>query len=130
MGLTEGMAMSIASLTDARRACGIMTAFASGDADRPGRNRIAHLRRHVLAANRFVCALIRPSERAERGRPARFAGGSMKVLVSWLVVIVLALYVASDARAQTEITLLSPNPIEAVINKLAADFEAKTGTHV
>ena len=26
--------------------------------------------------------------------------------------------------------MLSPNPIEAVINKLAADFEAKTGTHV
>jgi len=37
---------------------------------------------------------------------------------------------APGARAQAEITLLSPNPIEAVINKLAADFEAKTGTHV
>ena len=54
----------------------------------------------------------------------------MKSLVSSLVLIGLTLHVASDARAQTEITLLSPNPIEAVINKLAADFEAKTGTHV
>jgi len=54
----------------------------------------------------------------------------MKHLVSLLVLIALTLRVASDARAQTEITLLSPNPIEAVINKLAADFEAKTGTHV
>ena len=34
-------------------------------------------------------------------------------------------------RAQTtEIALLSPNPIEATINKLTADFEAKTGIHV
>jgi molybdate transport system substrate-binding protein len=32
--------------------------------------------------------------------------------------------------AQTEITLLSPNPIEMTINKLIADYEAKTGTHV
>jgi len=54
----------------------------------------------------------------------------MKHLVSLLAVIGLTLHVASDARAQTEITLLSPNPIEAVINKLAADFEAKTATHV
>ena len=32
--------------------------------------------------------------------------------------------------AQTEITLLSPNPIEDAVNTLVADFEAKTGTHV
>jgi len=54
----------------------------------------------------------------------------MKYLVSSLVLVGLALHVVSDARAQTEITLLSPNPIEAVINTLAADFQAKTGTHV
>ena len=34
------------------------------------------------------------------------------------------------ARANKEIALLSPNPIEATINKLTADFEAKTGIHV
>src|SRR5438045_9707308 len=54
----------------------------------------------------------------------------MKYLVLLLVLIGLTLHVASDARAQTGVALLSPNPIEAVINKLAADFEAKTGTHV
>ena len=54
----------------------------------------------------------------------------MKYLVSLLVLIGLTLQVASDARAQTEITLLSPNPIEATINTLTADFEAKTGIHV
>ena len=54
----------------------------------------------------------------------------MKYLVSWLVMIGLTVYVAPDARAQREITLLSPNPIETTINKLAADFEAKTGIHV
>ena len=54
----------------------------------------------------------------------------MKYFVWLLVPIALMLYVAADARAQSEITLLSPNPIEEVVNKLAADFEAKTGTHV
>ena len=42
----------------------------------------------------------------------------------------LTLCGVSVAQGQTEITLLSPNPIEATINKLVADFEAKTGTHV
>ncbi len=54
----------------------------------------------------------------------------MKCLGWWLVTIALTLLFACDARAQTDITLLSPNPIEAVINTLTADFEAKTGTHV
>jgi molybdate transport system substrate-binding protein len=54
----------------------------------------------------------------------------MKYLFSWLVVLGLILGIASNARAQTEITLLSPNPIQATINKLIAQFEAKTGIHV
>ena len=54
----------------------------------------------------------------------------MKYLASGAVVIALALGIASNARSQSEITLLSPNPIEATIDKLVADFEAKTGTHV
>ena len=54
----------------------------------------------------------------------------MKYLVSWAVVVALAVGVPSSARAQSEITLLSPNPIEATIDKLVANFEAKTGIHV
>ena len=54
----------------------------------------------------------------------------MKYLMSWAVVVVLALGIPSGARAQSEITLLSPNPIETTINKLVAEFEAKTGNHV
>jgi molybdate transport system substrate-binding protein len=55
----------------------------------------------------------------------------MKYLVSSLVLMGLMLQVVSAAPAQTtEITLLSPNPIEATINKLTADFEANTGIHV
>ena len=55
----------------------------------------------------------------------------MKYLLSSLVLMSLMLPVVSAARAQTkEITLLSPNPIDATVNKLAADFEAKTGIHV
>jgi molybdate transport system substrate-binding protein len=54
----------------------------------------------------------------------------MKHLISLFAVLALMLHVGSDGQAQSEITLLSPNPIEATINKLTADFEAKTGTHV
>jgi len=50
--------------------------------------------------------------------------------MSAAVVVALALGIPRETRAQSEITLLSPNPIEATINKLVADFEAKTGTHV
>jgi molybdate transport system substrate-binding protein len=39
-------------------------------------------------------------------------------------------FASASVRAQTEITLLSPNPIQETINKLTADFEKKTGTHV
>jgi len=60
-----------------------------------------------------------------------FGGATMKHFVSSLVLMSLMLPVVSAARAQTkEITLLSPNPIDATINKLAADFETKTGIHV
>ena len=54
----------------------------------------------------------------------------MKSLVSTIAITALALGLPSIGRAQGEITLLSPNPIETTINKLVADFEAKTGTHV
>ncbi|HEY3158943.1 MAG TPA: substrate-binding domain-containing protein [Vicinamibacterales bacterium] len=54
----------------------------------------------------------------------------MRYRVALLVAAALALRVASTTWAQTEITLLSPNPIEMTINKLVADYEAKTGTHV
>src|SRR5258708_39025241 len=42
----------------------------------------------------------------------------------------LALAIPSRTRAQSEITLLSPDPIKATINKLVEDVEAKTGTGV
>jgi molybdate transport system substrate-binding protein len=42
----------------------------------------------------------------------------------------LLLGMACSTFAQTEITLLSPNPIETTINTLVANFEKKTGTHV
>ena len=54
----------------------------------------------------------------------------MKHLVSGIVAVALALGVPSTVRSQSEITLLAPNPIEPTINKLVADFQAKTGTHV
>jgi len=53
----------------------------------------------------------------------------MKSIFS-VVAIVMALAVSSGARAQSEITLLSPNPIKETVDKLVADFQAKTGTRV
>jgi molybdate transport system substrate-binding protein len=50
--------------------------------------------------------------------------------LSIAVMVVLALGISSSACAQTEITLLSPDPIKATIEKLVSDFEAKTGTQV
>src|SRR6266852_2311477 len=44
--------------------------------------------------------------------------------------VVLAVGMASSAAAQSEITLLSPDPIKATIEKLVGDFQAKTGTQV
>ena len=54
----------------------------------------------------------------------------MKHYISGMVVGALILGISSNALAQGEITLLSPNPIERTIDKLVADFEAKTGIHV
>jgi molybdate transport system substrate-binding protein len=55
---------------------------------------------------------------------------SMRTALSSLIVIALALGLSSSARAQGEVALLSPNPIQKTIDKLVADFEAKTGTKV
>lgn len=54
----------------------------------------------------------------------------MRSRVVLFAVVALLVTAAGALSAQTEITLLSPNPIEATINSLVADFEAKTGTHV
>src|SRR5436309_7644028 len=55
---------------------------------------------------------------------------NMKYLIAVTTVVALAMGFSFPTYAQSEITLLSPNPIEETINKLVADFEAKTGTHV
>lgn len=54
----------------------------------------------------------------------------MKHRLSLVIMVVLALGISSTLCAQSEITLLSPDPIKATIEKLVSDFEAKTGTQV
>ena len=54
----------------------------------------------------------------------------MKNPLSSVLVVALALCVSPSADAQTQITLLSPDPIKATIEKLVEGFEAKTGTQV
>jgi molybdate transport system substrate-binding protein len=56
--------------------------------------------------------------------------GTVKSIISLVALVTLALSVSAGARAQSEITLLSPNPIKETVDKLVADFQAKTGTAV
>jgi molybdate transport system substrate-binding protein len=55
---------------------------------------------------------------------------TLKSPLSILFVAALALAFSPGVGAQSEITLLSPDPIKATIEKLVGDFEAKTGTQV
>ena len=54
----------------------------------------------------------------------------MKSRVALCVAVGLMAALTCSTTAQTEINLLSPNPIQETINKLVANYEAKTGTHV
>ena len=54
----------------------------------------------------------------------------MKSPLSLIVVAALALSILPQARAQSELTLLSPDPIKATIDKLIEGFETKTGIQV
>jgi molybdate transport system substrate-binding protein len=54
----------------------------------------------------------------------------MKTRLALLVAAAVLLGVVCRTSAQTEIALLSPNPIEETINKVVADFQAKTGNRV
>jgi molybdate transport system substrate-binding protein len=54
----------------------------------------------------------------------------MKHRFALTAALVLMVWGAVRPYAQSEIALLAPNPIEMTINKLVADYEAKTGTHV
>jgi molybdate transport system substrate-binding protein len=55
---------------------------------------------------------------------------AMKSSVAFVVAAGMMLGSGCRAFAQSEITLLSPNPIETTINTLVANYEKKTGTHV
>ena len=54
----------------------------------------------------------------------------MKSIFSLVALVTLALGISAGARAKSEIKLLSPNPIKETVDKLVADFQAKTGTRV
>ena len=54
----------------------------------------------------------------------------MKSILSLVALIAVVLGISEGARAQSEITLLSPNPIRETIDKIVSDFQAKTGTKV
>lgn len=54
----------------------------------------------------------------------------MKSLLSFLFVAALTLASPCNTGAQSEVTLLSPDPIKATIDKLVEGFQAKTGYQV
>jgi len=55
---------------------------------------------------------------------------AMKHAVSWIAVIAFALGISSSARAQTRITLLSPDPLKREVDMIVQSFEKKTGYKV
>jgi len=54
----------------------------------------------------------------------------VKHFVSWIAVVAFALGSSSGARAQTRITLLSPDPLKREVDKIVQNFEMKTGIKV
>jgi molybdate transport system substrate-binding protein len=56
--------------------------------------------------------------------------GAMKLPAALLGAVTLVVGLVCVTHAQTEIGLLSPNPIQTTINALVADFQMKTGIHV
>ncbi len=51
-------------------------------------------------------------------------------LITALAAAMIALGFSGSAYAQNQIDLLSPNPIKETVDRLVANFQAKTGTHV
>ena len=54
----------------------------------------------------------------------------MKYLFSFVTIVALLLGISSGARAQTEVTLLVPNPFRGSLDKLVPGFESKIGYKV
>jgi molybdate transport system substrate-binding protein len=54
----------------------------------------------------------------------------VKHLLSWITVVALVLGISSGARAQTRITLLSPDPLKRDVDTIVKNFEMKTGINV
>lgn len=54
----------------------------------------------------------------------------MKHLFSWIAIVAFALGISASARAQTRITLLSPDPLKREVDAIVQSFEMKTGIKV
>jgi molybdate transport system substrate-binding protein len=55
---------------------------------------------------------------------------TVKHVVSWVAVVAFALGISTSARAQTRITLLSPDPLRREVDTIVKNFEMKTGIQV
>lgn len=54
----------------------------------------------------------------------------MNRVFSWIAFVAVVFAIAPSARAQTQITLLAPNPLTKEINAIVQNFEKKTGIKV
>ena len=54
----------------------------------------------------------------------------MKHLLSWIAVMAFVFGISSGARAQTRVTLLSPDPLKREVDEIVKNFEMKTGVKV
>jgi len=69
---------------------------------------------------------LKSAATAEHESFSRSEEETVKHLVSWIAVVAFALGVSSSARAQTRLTLLTPDPIREEIRKLVEQYEART----
>src|SRR5579883_1807631 len=73
-------------------------------------------------------AVVHFEDRISRANHGR--SNSLKSFLSAITVVLTVFGFCCNARAQTEVTLLSPMPIQESMEKLVAGFESKTGIHV
>src|SRR5258706_13658041 len=65
-----------------------------------------------------------------KARLSQLKEGTVKSKFSLVALVALAFGMSSGAHAKSQIALLSPNPIKEQVDKLVADFQAKSGTKV
>jgi molybdate transport system substrate-binding protein len=92
----------------------------------------ARQKQMVFPRKGLGCIRVQRSEYVEFREPLRLSimEDAVKHFISWIAVIAFVLGISSGARAQTRITLLSPDPLKKEVDMIVHSFEMKTGYKV